>query len=79
MGEKNKNNLKEATKRFCEDIEASLSKGELKGFKKFEVSKKCDIATGVVMLEIHITLKTNDIETLKRLGYLEEWQVWKMM
>ena len=35
MGEKNKNNLKEATKRFCEDIEASLSKGELKGFKIF--------------------------------------------
>lgn len=72
MGEKNKNDLKEATRRFSDDIEASLAKGKLEGFKKFEVSKKCDVATGVVMLEIHITVKANDIDTLKKLGYLEE-------
>lgn len=72
MGEKNKTDLKEATKRFSADIEASLAKGKLEGFKKFEVSKKCDVATGVVMLEIHITVKTNDVDTLKKLGYLGE-------
>ncbi|WP_294063910.1 hypothetical protein [uncultured Fusobacterium sp.] len=72
MGEKNKTDLKEATKRFSDDIEASLAKGKLEGFKKFEVSKKCDVATGVVMLEIHITVKTNDVDTLKKLGYLGE-------
>lgn len=72
MSNKNdKNNLREATRHYSEDIESSLLKGELKGFKKFEVNKKCDISTGTILMEIHIVIKTNDIETLKKLGYLE--------
>lgn len=64
--------IKEATQKYCAYIENSLYRGELNGFRKFEMNKKCDAFLGVNTLEIRISIKVNDISMLKKLGFLKE-------